>query len=338
MDALKNFTLHQIKLISQLGETQGIRDLARKNSMDPASITRLLQDLEGALGFSLATRTKRGLLLTPEGSQAVALARELVTQIMKFEDLKKIDPSFARIPTYNLGSRAFLSTLLAEVIAKESIAQTKVKFRFLDSSPTDLLRASLTGSIDLAVHIEHWSWPESWVSEDIASLSWGLVARTGHPLKSKVKTSQTQAYPFVGVSYLAGERIERSADIFPLRWSERRIGHECQTAASSKMIIQSSDHIAFLPLITVADEIETKRLRVIEVTDMELVRMRLRLSVNKDRVTQQAQALVRKALTEIHLRDQKLAAPLKGLSSADEKAKGVSSLLATQSFASGVKL
>ncbi len=324
MDTLRNFTLHQMELIAQLGEAQGIRDLARKNSMDPANVTRLLQDIEQALGFSLATRTKRGIQLTPEGTQTVALARELVAQLMKFDDLKKVDPSFARIPTFNLGSRAFLSTLLAEVIAKESVTQTKVKFRFLDSSPSDLLRAALTGSIDIAVHIEPWNWPDSWVSEEAANLTWGLVARLGHPLKAKVKVAQTQAYPFVGVSYLSGERVERSGDIFPLRWSERRIGHECQTAASSKVIIQNSDHVAFLPLITVAPEIEAGHLRVIEVADMELVRMKLRLSVNKDRVSQKAHQSVRSALGEINLRDQKLAAPLKGLPGTGEIKKSIS--------------
>lgn len=312
MSNLKNFTLHQIQLISQLSETQGIRDFARKFSMDPSAVTRLLKDIENALGFSLATRSKKGLIITPEGKQVVSLAKELVVQFMKFEDLKKIDPVYALIPTINIGTRAFISTLISEVISKEPIESNRVKFRFLDSSPSDLIRASLTGSVDIAIHFEEWALPETWISEDAATLTWGLIARKKHPLKLKATLADTQFYPFVGVSYLSGERVERSPDIFPLRWSERRIGHEGQTAATSKGIVLNSNHLAFLPLITVASELESGELKLIEILDMDVVKMKIKLSVNKDRVSQKAQVLVRNSLLQIDQRDKKIAAPLKG--------------------------
>ncbi len=310
MNSLNNFTLHQITLISQLSEAQGIRDFARKHSMDPAAVTRLLKEVENSMGFSLATRTKKGLLLTPEGTQVVMLAKDLVVQFMRFEDFKKIDSAYAQIPTYNIGSRAFLSTLLAEIVGLEQIEKTKVKFRFLDSSPTDLLRASLNGSMDIAVHFEEWNWPESWQSEVASNFTWGLVAKKNHPLKSKVKVAETQKYPFVGVSYLAGDRIERSSDIFPLRWSERRIGHEGQTVATSKALIMNSNHLAFLPLITVANELENKQLKLIEVLDMDVVQMKVYLSVNKDRVSKKAQTIIRNALSSMNERDQKISEPI----------------------------
>ncbi len=312
MTALKNFTLHQIQLISQLTESQGIRDFARKFSMDPSAVTRLLKEIENELGFSMATRTKKGLIITPEGRQVVSLAKELVVQFMKFEDFKKIDQAYALIPTFNIGSRAFLSTLMSEVISKDSIETLKTKFRFLDSSPSDLLRASLIGSVDIAVHFEDWVFPETWITEDVATLTWGLIARKKHPLKLKVNIADTQEYPFVGVSYLAGERVERSPDIFPLRWSERRIGHEGQTAATSKSIVLNSNHLAFLPLITVADELEKGDLKLIEILNMDVVTMKIKMSVNKDRVSQKAQGLVRKSLQLIDQRNKKISAPLKG--------------------------
>ena len=310
MQLLKNFTLHQIDLISQLSEAQGIRDFARKNSMDPSAVTRLLQEIELALGVNIATRTKKGLILTSEGHQIVSLSKELVAQFLKFEDFKKIDPIYAQIPILNIGSRGFLSTLLAEQIVLNPIEKTNIKFRFLDSSPSDLFKAALIGTIDIAVHFEEWIWPNTWQTESSNSLTWGLVARGKHPLKARVKISDTQKYPFVGVSFLAGERIERFPDTFPLRWSERRIGHEGQTAATARAIIMSTDQLAFLPLITVAPELESGKLKVLDVVDMNVVKMNVNLSVNKDRVSNNSLKIIRTAMDLLSERDRKISTPL----------------------------
>ncbi|MBY0415995.1 MAG: LysR family transcriptional regulator [Bdellovibrionales bacterium] len=312
MQLLGNFTIHQIQLISQLSEALGIRDFARKNSMDPSAVTRLLQEIEQALGLKIATRTKKGLILTPEGHQVVELAKELVVQLSKFERLKKIDPAYAQIPTLNLGSRAFISTLLADVITLNPIEKTNLKFRFLDSSPSDLFKAALIGSIDIAVHFEKWVWPDTWQSESSATFTWGLVARANHPLKSKIKITDTQKYPFVGVSFLAGERVERSSDTFPLRWSDRKIGHEGQTAATAKAIIMNTNQLAFLPLITVANELDSGELKVLDVLDMKIVRMEVYLSVNKERVSNSALRIMKNSMLLLNQIDQRISGHLKG--------------------------
>ncbi len=75
--------------------------------MDPAVISRLIQDAEKIFGFAFAVRTKRGLVLTSDGQQVVDKAIALVSQLQTFDDLKNFDPAFARIPTYTLGSRGF---------------------------------------------------------------------------------------------------------------------------------------------------------------------------------------------------------------------------------------
>jgi DNA-binding transcriptional LysR family regulator len=307
---LADFTVQQIGILAQLGETKGIRDLARKNSMDPAAVSRLIQQAERILGFSLALRTKRGLLLTSEGQQVVERAAKLFAHLKSFDDFKSIDPVFARIPTFTLGSRGFLATLLAGILAKTPIEELKFKIRFVDSSPADLLRASLAGAVDLAVHLENWSWPNSWITREVANLTWGLVARADHPLGPVATLAQTQKYPFIAASYLANDRVERSADVFPLKWSERRVGHESQTAFTSKAILLASDHVSFLPLVTVEREILEKKIKVIKVKGIDLVQMNIRFSLNQDRVPKRAEAILGKVLSELNEIDARLARPL----------------------------
>lgn len=306
MSTLKNFTMNQIDVLSQLAHTKGVRDLARRNSMDPAGVSRLLSEVERVFGFKIATRSKTGLSLTEEGKQIVLMASELTLHLRKFEEIGSIDPEFSKIKTLNLASRGFLTTLLSGLLSRNSIPEQNFKLRFLDSSPQDTLRAALAGLVDVAVHIEKWSWPGTWLSQEAATLTWGLVARQDHPIKTKILIKDSQKYPFVGSSYLSSDRLERSTDVFPLKWSERRIGHESQTAFTSKAIVLGSDHLAFLPLVTVENELRNKEIKLIRVTDMQVIQMKLYLSVNQERVSQGAHKILGSALKELGRIDQHL--------------------------------
>lgn len=308
----KDFTLDQIDLLSQLSEVSGIRDLARKNNADPARITRLIQDLEKAIGYPIIVRSKRGIELTTEGRQAVNLARDIVTQFKKIDSLKKLTSELSDLDVINVGSRAFLTTLIAQSLTRIPFEKTQARFRFLDSSPSDLFKAALAGTIDIAVHLESWTWPGSWITEEGSTITWGLVGNTKHPLPKKIKLAQSQKYPFIGVSYLQNDRIERSEDIFALRWSERKIGHESQTASTSKVILQNTNHLAFLPLVTVADELKTGKLKLFQVSDMNTVQMKLRMSLNQDRVKTNVYKFMQESMREIKKLDESLAEPLLG--------------------------
>jgi DNA-binding transcriptional LysR family regulator len=310
MMIFKDFTLQQIDLLSQLSEVSGIRDLARKNNADPGKITRLIQDLEAAIGYSIVIRSKRGIELTSEGRQAVNLARDIVNQFKQIDSLKKLTSEFTDLDVINIGSRGFLTTLLAQSLTRLPIEKTQARFRFLDSSPSDLFKAALAGTIDVAVHLENWSWPGSWISEEVSTITWGLVGNSKHPLPKKIRVAQSQKYPFIGVSYLQNDRIERSEDIFALRWSERKIGHESQTAGTSKIILQNTDHLAFLPLVTVADELHDGRLKLFQVSDMNTVQMKLRMSLNQDRVKNSVYKIMQESVREIKKLDESLSGPL----------------------------
>lgn len=296
----------QIDLLAQLAFSKGVRDLARRNNMDPAGVSRFLTEVERVLGFKMAIRSKAGLILTAEGTQVVNMAAELIGHLKKFDGLGNIDPEFAKIPILNFGSRGFLTTILAGIIAKKDLKKNNFRLRFVDSSPQDTLRASLAGLLDVAVHIEKWQWPSSWQSKEAANLTWGLVAKSDHPIKAKSTIKDAQKYPFIGSSYMTNDRIERSTDVFPLKWSERRIGHESQTAFTSKAILLSSDHLAFLPLVTLEKEIKSGEIKVINISDMQVIQMKLYLSLNQDRVSQKASNVLTASLDELNDIDREL--------------------------------
>ena len=306
MRSLSNLSFSQVQIISQLSGARGIRDLARQNNIDPAAVSRLIKEAEIHFGFALITRSQKGISLTVEGRQAVALCREVISVMGKVEELRPNERSSKAQHSFVLGTRGYLAVSLSGLIAQTSIEKSGCRFKFMDSSPSVLLQSCLTGSVDIAVHFEDWSWPSSWVTNNTGNISWGLVVREEHPMKSKIEAREVIKYPFITSSYLLEDRVERIPDAFPVRLSERWLGHEAQTAFASKSILLNSNHVAFLPLISMEHEILSKQIRVIKVTDMDPVQMPLRLSYHQDRVLNKAATAVSAALKALTALDQKL--------------------------------
>ena len=311
MKNIWGLSVNQIHLISQLADAKGIRALARHNSVDPAAVSRQIRDAEDLLGFKLIVRSARGISLTSEGRQIVSICREIIATIGKFEEFRPAPLAHQNIASFVLGSRGYLMAIVAGLLAQTPIEKSGCRFKFIDLSPSALLQACLAGLVDLAIHFEDWSWPSSWSTKTEGHLTWGLVAKARHPIKPKVKLEQLQVYPFITGSYLLEDRIERIPDAFPLRISKRWLGHESQTAFASKAILLNSDHVAFLPLIALEKEIRSGEIRVVKVTDMELVQIPLRFSFHQERVLKKTEIAISEVLKKIAASDSALSLVLR---------------------------
>jgi DNA-binding transcriptional LysR family regulator len=181
MASLRHLTLLQIELIASLTKSKGIRDLARSFEMDPAQVSRRLKEVEDLLGLPLFVRSKKGITVTSRGEEISQICKSMIEQSKSIE-LSPKNSVWSKKPIYTVGSRAFLNVPIASQVIK--VDQEQFRWRFVDSSPQDLLKACLIGSVDIAVHLESWSWPTSWLTENVAELSWGLVAKKNHPLKT----------------------------------------------------------------------------------------------------------------------------------------------------------
>ena len=295
MASLRNLTLLQIELIASITKSKGIRDLARAFDMDPAQISRRLKEVEDLLGVSLFTRSKKGITVTSRGEEVSQICKTMIEQSKSIELAPK-SSAWSKKPLLTVGSRAFLNVPIASSVTK--IDQDQFRWRFVDSSPQDLLRACLVGAVDIAVHLESWSWPTSWQTEIAAELSWGLVVKKNHPLKLNSSISDVKKYPFIVASYLNQDRVERATDVFKLKWTERILGHEAQTTSVMKSILLETQHICYLPLISVAQELKSQELKLININEIAPLHMPIYLSVHQEKVSQQALVKMKKAMQE----------------------------------------
>ena len=75
--------LRSIKTIAETGSIQKAAVILEKN---PSTLTRVLRGVEQGLGSELFIRTRKGLVLTPEGEAVMGLVRAILTCFDRLEE------------------------------------------------------------------------------------------------------------------------------------------------------------------------------------------------------------------------------------------------------------
>jgi len=84
--AMLNYTLKQLRYVEAAGRLGSITNAAVELSISQSSITAAIDAVEGGLGYDLFIRTPaRGILPTPQGTEALAMIRGFIQQSRLFE-------------------------------------------------------------------------------------------------------------------------------------------------------------------------------------------------------------------------------------------------------------
>lgn len=73
-------TLTQLRYIAKVAECGSITEAARQLYISQPSLSSSIRDLEGELGISIFNRSARGISLTPDGSEFLSYARQILEQ------------------------------------------------------------------------------------------------------------------------------------------------------------------------------------------------------------------------------------------------------------------
>lgn len=73
-------TLTQLRYIAKVAECGSITEAARQLYITQPSLSAAVRDLEAELGISIFNRTAKGISLTPDGSEFLSYARQIIEQ------------------------------------------------------------------------------------------------------------------------------------------------------------------------------------------------------------------------------------------------------------------
>ena len=79
-------TLQQLKYVIEVARSRSISKAAKQLFISQPSLSNALKELENELGMMLFLRTNKGIIITPEGSEFLGYARQVVEQMELLEN------------------------------------------------------------------------------------------------------------------------------------------------------------------------------------------------------------------------------------------------------------
>lgn len=147
---LKNrIKLRQLQLVSMLGESGNLRRAADKLAMTQPTATRLLRDMEAAVGVELFERSRRGMQPTLYGETMILHARALLADLDALHDgIRALADGAAG--TLAIGAMASTaSVVLPRSVARMAARHPQVRISIHEGTHDMLVSALKGGELDL---------------------------------------------------------------------------------------------------------------------------------------------------------------------------------------------
>lgn len=286
LDEISSIRLRDLEIFEEVSRARSIREVARRLGTTSGQISKTIQSLEKRIGTKLFKRSAMGVLLTSQGVEFRAIAKELLTNGEKIEGLISGRRKSGLTKIVAVAGTSFLNTYFTTpVVCALQGHQPSTIFRFLDVAPDQIVPVGLRGGFDIVVHFGQLSWPGTWVTSKLGKVRWTLVAKNDHALSTKVTLAQVLEYPFVVPTYWTSEGLVRGNDQFPVPLSKRKTGYETATADAAVPIVLGTNHLAFLPALLVRPFLQSKQLKEIKIDRFSSVEMELHLSLKSDVVS-----------------------------------------------------
>lgn len=224
--------LQSMRVFQQVVDEGGFAAAARRLELAPAVVTRLVDDLETALGVRLLHRTTRRLSLTQEGEEYLARLRSI---------LSDIDEAHAVVQSHTSHVAGTLRLLTAPAAAVNLV--TPVVARFQDLHPACVVQVSVSEDPASAIEAHDLT-----ILRDDGDLEAGVVVRP--VLESDVVLAASPAYLRAHGTPrkpedLAAHRLLRyhrgGTRLAPLELTQPSTGRTAQVDAPAALLANDSD-------------------------------------------------------------------------------------------------
>ena len=258
----------QIETFLAVASSGGFHRAAQTLRVSQPAVSARIQMLEESLGAKLFVRSRTGISLSPAGKalrpHAEGLLR-LVAEARQAVQEKQADAG----GVLSIAAGLSISTyLLPDVLKKYQAAHPRVMLSVRSGHSMQVLKMVLDGEADLGLarSLNH---PEV----ETISLRDDPLLLVGHPAhpsskKRKLKLQDVESLPLIfydrgSSDWTLTNGLFRRAGLLP------NVVMEVETIEACKRMILRELGLAFLPQLSVREELESGKLRGIEVTDAE---------------------------------------------------------------------
>lgn len=202
-------TMRQLEAFDFVMKTGQVSAAARELSLSQPSVTRLIGDLERAVGFALFLREKKRLVPTVEGEHfAGEVSRSFngLARLTRFaEDIRSLRNGSLRLavmPALSFGA-------VPRAISQQHAAMPDLSIVCEQRSSDEVLRAVGAGDVDLGVALDSISHPGVRSASRYQS-SCVCVMPEGHPLEGRevIRPRDLRGQPRVALPYYTAVSVQ----------------------------------------------------------------------------------------------------------------------------------
>lgn len=242
--------LRQLALIVALAERRSLRQAAAAVAVTQPAATKLLRDVEDALGLPLFTRHAWGMTPTAYGEALVRHARSLLTELGEARSELSAMAAGAT-GTLRVGAvTGAVPGILAPALRRMQSERPKVKLFVLVNTSEVMLAALRQRTLDVAV----CPLPADADIDDFDVTALGneplrIVARAGHPLASRRSVTLGSLLEMVWLLQTADSPLRRDVDAMLAAAGLRLPASIVETVSivATLALLQDSDAITVMP-------------------------------------------------------------------------------------------
>ena len=145
-------TLQQIYYLTEIADAGSINRAAEKLFLSQPALTNAVKEAEEELGFRLFNRNSRGISLTPDGTEFLARARELLQQYELLMDRFGASRQIRQRFSISTQHYSFVTQAFANMTRR--FDTNEYQFSVLETRTIDVIRNVISGKSDVGILYE----------------------------------------------------------------------------------------------------------------------------------------------------------------------------------------
>lgn len=262
---MRNVTLRQLRSIIEIAHAGKIVSAAKVLRLTPSAVTLQLQALEAELGASLFDRDQDGMRPTDAGRLAIDAAHAIE------ENLRELRERIDEVKGVRRGSLRLGVVSTAKYFAPRIMAAFMRDYAGLDVELQVGNREEVIAALtDYAIDIALMGRPPKSIA--VRAKVFGdhplvIIAAPGHPLAGRrdISRERIAAEPFLVRERGSGTRISLEIYFSGIPGKLDFVGREMGSNETIKQAVMAGLGIAFISAHTIAAEVETGRLIMLDV-------------------------------------------------------------------------
>ena len=261
---MKHATLRQLKVFASVARHLSFARAAEELHLTQPAVSGQIRKLEEHAGVPLFEQLGKKTHLTAAGADLLGIARSIIEQFESAEHAmtqhKGVSGGRLNVAVISAGDY-FLPRLLVEFIGRHP----GVTLNFTVHNREGLLAHLAANLTDLAIMARPPADPEM-VSEPFAPHPYVIIAAPSHPLagKARIEMRRLVREPFV-VRERGSDTWQSMQEAFGAHMSELQIALEITSTETLKQAVMAGLGVGFLSAHTLAQELRTKSLVVLDV-------------------------------------------------------------------------